>query len=222
MGQVLSACRSLFVPRFRVRTAVHSIGALLMCIAAGSTSLAQQTTVQQPVIESFSVGTTVSVPDRGRAFLGGAGSAASSRSAYGPLRSNSNYGSAFQSSNVAVNAWIHDFDELDRQALSKAAVEKRRAESTRLDERAEHAYRSLLSRRSDERPAAVSSVAAPAPSAPRSTDATPLSADELYRRGLKAEAAGQRGVARAYLRTAGDHGSAAAREKLDRPAPSRK
>lgn len=83
-------------------------------------SAAAQVTVQQPVIDRFSVGTTVSVPDRGRAFLGGVNSAGSSRAQYGfgPLRG-SNVGQFRSASSSSVSVFIHDFDEMDRQLLGQ-------------------------------------------------------------------------------------------------------
>jgi len=208
--------------------------AVLVGLSAKATAFAQQATVQQPVIEQFGVDTAVSVPDRGRTSLGGVSRGASSSSSYGPLRLNRNYGSAFQGSTASAHVWIQDFDELDRQALQAAGSRQRpRDESVRLDERADHAYRTLASRRGDERPAAVAksgaAIANGTASRPiASSSAQPaagsgsLPADELYRRGLKAEAEGKRGVALAFLRVARDRGSNAAREKLERLEPSRK
>ncbi|HVW01457.1 MAG TPA: hypothetical protein VHB77_13990 [Planctomycetaceae bacterium] len=102
----------------------------------------QALTVQQPTFESIGVGTTVSVPDRGRTLLGGVSSGAASRSTYGPLRTNSNRGQAFQAGSISASATIIDFEEMDRAALQ--AAEGRRPLSAR--ERTNRQYDLLMSR----------------------------------------------------------------------------
>ena len=49
--------------------------AAVLFFGATSSVFAQRVTVQQPVIQVFSVDTVVSVPDRGTAFLGGVSTA---------------------------------------------------------------------------------------------------------------------------------------------------
>lgn len=90
------------------------------CAALMTRAASAQVTVQQPVVDRFSVGTTVSVPDRGRAYLGGVKSAGDSRAQYGfgPLRG-SNVGQFRSASSSSVSVYIHDFDEMDRQLLSQ-------------------------------------------------------------------------------------------------------
>src|SRR3569623_2067602 len=80
----------------------------------------QALTVQQPTVESIGVGTTVSVPDRGRTLLGGVNRGASSRSIYGPLPMNSNRGQAFQAGSISSSVSIIDFEEMDQAALEAA------------------------------------------------------------------------------------------------------
>lgn len=184
----------------------------------------QRVSVQQPVVESLSAGASVSVPDRGRTVIGGVGRGATSRSTYGPLRMNSNFGSSFSGGSTSAHAWIHDFDELDRQALQSGDGPGPRLSVKRFDERAEHAYKTLIqrNRRADRNDSMPNRIAARrlldqrgAPTGPNQSAAT-LSADELYRRGMKAQAAGQRGVALSFLRLARDRGSPAAQGELDK------
>jgi hypothetical protein len=121
-------------------------------IAVPMSSLqAQQIAVQQPVVGVFSGTTTVSVPDRGRAFVGGVGRSASSSSIYGPLRTNSNYGRSTAGTSVSVHVWIHDFEELDRQALQAASESRTRTAGSRPVSRADQAYVTLSKRSRGER-----------------------------------------------------------------------
>lgn len=88
--------------------------------AVASQAQAQQVSVQQPVFGQFSAGTTVSVPDRGRTFIGGVSRGASGRITTGPFRSPSATGFEYSHSSASAHVWIHDFEELDRQALEAA------------------------------------------------------------------------------------------------------
>lgn len=110
---------------------------------------AQQIAVQQPTVETFAGQTTISVPNRGRMHVGSVGRAAESRSMYGPLRTNSNFGHSVSGSSMSVGVTIHDQDELDRQTLAAAetrrpAVAAKSAPAEKpISPRADHAYRSL-------------------------------------------------------------------------------
>lgn len=197
--------------------------ALLIVTISADRLTAQQFTVQQPTISTFSGGTTVSVPDRGGAGLGGVGRGASSRSTYGPFPMNSNYGSSFEGSSASVHAWIHDLSELDRQALDAAdGSQRNRRIDAKSDSRAARAYRTLTERSTDarsEKPGPGSrdrfgEFAADKTRNPETDERGTLSTDELYQRGMKAEAAGKRDVALAFLRLARDRGSEAAAREL--------
>jgi hypothetical protein len=84
---------------------------------------AQGLTVQQPVVSTFSVGTSVSVPDRGSAFLGGVGSARSSRTTTGPLRNGSSIGLERQASSVSTSVYIHDLRAMDEALLATGSAD---------------------------------------------------------------------------------------------------
>lgn len=78
-----------------------------------------QIAVQLPNYSSFSVNTTVVVPDRGGMWIGGGG-----HSSFGGLRS-APPGQMLRTvrqgaTGVGVAAWVHDHTELDRATLAKA------------------------------------------------------------------------------------------------------
>lgn len=113
----------------------------------------QQQVVQQPVVRQFRVGTAVSVPDGGRAFLGGFSRGASGTNRYGgPLRSGTNTGREFSNSSQSVSVYIHDFEAMDAALLNAAAAASpsipstRSRTSTSINPRATHAWQSLQAR----------------------------------------------------------------------------
>ena len=81
---------------------------IVICVVLSSfvVANAQQIAVQQPVVSTNSVRTTVSVPDRGSALLGGVGSAQSGRSSYGPLRSGSSRSGLRPTCLTQVPTWM--------------------------------------------------------------------------------------------------------------------
>lgn len=85
-----------------------------------SLGLAQEIRIQQPIVQQFSTGTTVSVPDRGRALFGGVSSGATRSKRYGVFPRGSSYGQEFQSSASSVGVYIHDFEAMDRLLLNSA------------------------------------------------------------------------------------------------------
>lgn len=86
---------------------------------AEQTTFAQQA-VQQPVVGTTSINTTVSVPDRGTTYLGGVSSAQSGRTQYGPFRSGPSTGLTRQASSMSVNVYIHDLHAMDEAILNSA------------------------------------------------------------------------------------------------------
>ena len=73
-------------------------------------------TVQLPTFHQFSASTTVLVPDRGGASLGGARRSASGSNQFGApgRRGNRASGSAVDAGGLSVSAQIHDFEAMDR------------------------------------------------------------------------------------------------------------
>jgi len=117
-----------------------------------SAASAQRITVQQPVVQTFSVDTIVSVPDRGRMFLGGTSSARSSWSHYGPGTFGSTFGRGLDRSTADVGVFIHDFEAMDAALLNQAA--RNSPQASRPATRAQAAWQQLQSRK----PTAVSQV----------------------------------------------------------------
>ncbi len=83
------------------------------CVWASS-AVAQA--VQLPTFEYTTVNTTVSVPDRGGAYLGGVNRAASGSSTSGapllPMR-NRSYGSSTGATGMSVGVYVHDFEAME-------------------------------------------------------------------------------------------------------------
>lgn len=91
----------------------------LLAVLAAASEAAAQIAVQLPTYSSFSVNTTVSVPDRGGMWLGGGG-----QSAFGGLRS-APPGQMLRTvrqgaAGVGVSAWVHDHAALDQASLRQA------------------------------------------------------------------------------------------------------
>ena len=151
---------------------------------------AQQVAVQQPVVATNSVRTTVSVPDRGSALLGGVNSAQSARSSYGPLRSGSSIGLSRSASSMSTSVYIHDLRAMDEALLNSVP-----------DSPAPSAIRGG----SGMRPAEVA----------RAEVVTPAEkAMKFERLAQQAEAAGKVGVAKLHWQVAAKYGSKLANEKL--------
>lgn len=118
--------------------------AVLFACMTSSSAYAQNQVVQQPVVRQMRVGTAVSVPDRGRAFLGGVSKGAVGTNRYGgPFRSGTNSGREFSNSSMSVSVYIHDFEAMDEALLNEAARSPSRHDRKQLNPRAAHAWRSL-------------------------------------------------------------------------------
>lgn len=157
-------------------------------------AMAQQIAIQQPVIQNFSVGTTVSVPDRGAAYLGGVGSARSGRITTGPLRSGTALGLERQSSSSSVHVYIHDFEAMDAELLASAPVVPHSRIEPRIAERLRDRSRS---------------------SNPTSTQfAVDDRRQDAERLAEQAEARGKMSVAKLHWQRAAKHGSTKATQRL--------
>lgn len=111
------------------QTAALAIGlsfALAQQAAAQAPQPQAPTTVQLPTFRSFTINTSVSVPDRGAAYLGGVsgGGDSSTSRGLGPLRSRAT-SSGRSTSSVSVHATIIDHAEIDRALLAEAAAKRR-------------------------------------------------------------------------------------------------
>lgn len=203
-----------------MRLPVTWLSLVLLGIAGGSV-LGQQpgTTVQLPTFSFFSVGTTVSVPDRGSVYMGGVKRAATGRNEFGtpllpfrPFR-NTAIGSERSASQMRVTAYIHDFEAMEEALLGQPAS-SRSLTSLQPRSRAALLGRTLQPRNptwggSWRALSLASSAAAPQMSvadaqarrlsqqATRSEEAA-----NFFGRGRKAEAAGKANVAKIYYQMA--------------------
>lgn len=88
-------------------------------------SSSAQISVQQPVVESIGVATTVTVPDRGAVHLGSLGIARDARIFFGPGNGLFPRGSTLSQershSGLSLHATIQDLSEMDRALLDKPA-----------------------------------------------------------------------------------------------------
>lgn len=201
-----------------IAIALGCVSSLLVQVPA---AFAQIATVQEPSLETFGVGTTVSVPDRGRMSLGGVGRSAASRSIYGPIRTGTSMGLSTQGSGLSVQARVHDLAEMDRATLESAERSRKSRDEVRLSESAEHAYDTLRSGRhtravAKTAPGAVGASAADEPDRTIREPAAGPSTEKLLDRARQAETAGKRELALAWLRAARDKGSTDAQNEIDR------
>jgi hypothetical protein len=116
------------------------LGFVAWMIAAVNIAAAQ--VVHLPTFQFFGINTTVSVPDRGAAYLGGVSRSSSGRTGRGlPLVSRMPFaGRPFgnraaavssQASGVSVSAYIHDFESMDQQLLRQSQPHASREQPAR-------------------------------------------------------------------------------------------
>ena len=169
---------------------MHSLIVVIVVLSHVAAVQAQQATVQQPVVSTNSVRTSVSVPDRGSALLGGVSSAQSARSNYGPLRSGTSTGLSRSASSMSTSVYIHDLRAMDEALLNSVP-----------DSPAPSAIRGGIRMLSVE--ADRLEVASPAEKAMK-----------FERLAKQAEAAGKASVAKLHWQIAAKYGSKFANEKL--------
>jgi hypothetical protein len=164
----------------------------LFLLLAGRTSFAQQV-IQQPVVATTAVSTTVSVPDRGSALLGGFSSAQSGRAQYGPLRSGTNTGISRQGTSISTHVYIHDLQAMDEAILNSGNFDSG------------HSIDSIGSKfvRSKDREQLVDPIASSSEKAAKF--------EQLAR---KADDAGKLGVAKLHWQVAAKYGSKLAETRL--------
>lgn len=91
---------------------------LMLAVLETKPAQGQQIAVQQPLFGEWGARTTIAVPDRGTALIGSVSRGASGRVSSGPFRSGTSTGREFGHSGMSAHVFIHDFAELDRQALA--------------------------------------------------------------------------------------------------------
>lgn len=165
-------------------------------IVLAGQSVFAQVAIQQPVVGTTAVNTTVSVPDRGTTYLGGTSSAVSGRSQYGPIRSGTSMGFSRQSSSMSVSARVIDLHTMDQEILNSRSSS---------DDRWQHISASASSRRPRDRT-----------TEPESADTvSPLAkAAKSEALALEAENARKMGVAKLHWKMAAKYGSKYAEKRL--------
>ncbi len=169
--------------------------ALLLCSAFSLPVFGQQVAIQQPVVGTTLVSTSVAVPNHGRVYLGGVSSAQSGRSRYGFVPFGSSIGMSRSSNSLSVGVTIIDLHEMDEAILN--SVPDRPSSSV-------SRYSSAISA------AAVVSQREPTRAEEESPSARSAKFERLAR---KAEAENHLGVAKLHWQMAAKYGSAAARER---------
>jgi len=182
----------------------------------GEVAWAQSTTVQLPTYQSFAAGTTVSVPDRGSVYLGGVKRAQSGMNEFGsplsPFR-NRAIGSQRSASGMSVSVYIHDFEALEEELLSRSGASDQKLTTVRSPDgttravvrspdRATAATAGLKQRRGDPRAAPLPSVEEIRRQRLADQEARQAEAEDFFERGQAAEESGKRNVARMYYQMA--------------------
>ncbi len=187
--------------------------------ATAESAPAQQgaTTVQLPTFSFFSVDTTVTVPDRGSAFLGGVNRAASGRNEFGvpllPFRPFRNVaiGREVSASNMFVTATIHDLEAMDRYLLGLPTAARlpplRRPQVAAMDKTLRprdpgHGASWRVSAPAGAGSAPTMSVAQARAQRQRQQQTRAREAADFFQRGRKAETASKTGVAKIYYQMA--------------------
>jgi hypothetical protein len=197
--------------------------ALALAGPATITNGAWAQAVQLPSFHYFTVSTTVSVPDRGAAYLGGVRRAASGRAGRGvPLlgrapglgrlgRSDA-IGSSIGASDVSVSATIIDHRELDEAVLAEAG--KRRGGDAIASAPEAEREAGALDHAGVLRAAPVASVADLRRQNAEQDEAQRQEALALVAKARQAEAAGKPGVAQVYYAMAARRGDDELRRRI--------
>jgi hypothetical protein len=191
--------------------------ALLASLSPGDV-LAQAVTVQQPAVGVLSTDTVVSVPDRGRMFLGGVTSAGSQHSSrgFGPVRQSafSHFGS---SSSIDVGVCVFDFEDMDQALLNHSPARTAAPAPHAEDDWLYQERRRPVAARSTAAAAAITRsvdrTGPPTFGPPETGDASRLAAFYLER-GRSAESKGKTGAAAICYRMAARYGSRDAADRL--------
>ena len=196
-----------------MKTYLICLSSLAVAASAATAGAQDGITVQLPTFSSFSVNTTVSVPDRGSAYMGGVKRAASGRNQFGtPLLpfGNRSFGTDRSASGARVSVFIHDFEAMDEYLLNQptpsrrphtplaqplAAYRKSATPAPEVPRRFPNRGKGLGSR-------AGMSVAELRAERLREEDQRHQEALKWIERGRMAEAAGKVGVARVYYQNA--------------------
>ena len=181
-----------------MRTALLTI---LMWTLLSVPALAQQITVQQPIVGTTSVSTSVVVPDGGRAFLGGVSSAQTGQSRFGFYQPGSSVGLTRSSTSLSASVTITDLREMDEAILNSVRDRPQPA--------------SLFARQA----AAIRSSRPESPrEPPREIETAADRAAKFEQLARKAEAENRPGVAKLHWQMAAKYGSKAVTQTASQPS----
>ena len=181
-------------------------------------SICRGQAVQLPRFHRFSATSSVRVPDRGGAVLGGVSRSASMRgtsglSALGRLGRNTAISRMSGSSSASVHVTVHDFEAMDRAILAKAAARRRPASvQQRRAAAIEHRLASAAADAQHNGP--FQSVAAIRRQQQLQQQTLQEEASAMFADGLKAEQAGKPGAARIYYKMAARRATGALRRDV--------
>lgn len=175
---------------FRSATALSAWLAL-----AGAVWAQPGVAVQLPTVSQFSIGTSVVVPDRGRALVGGQRRVSNGSTAYGPSGGRA-FGGAASAGGIDVHVWVHDFAALEPVGSLAGEAPARQV-------RVPHDGAGGLSVRAAQQRAAARRAA------------SEQEARDLLVRGEAAWRSGRSGAARGYLQLAARKGDAQTRAQAE-------
>lgn len=187
-----------------------TIGLVIVVVLGAECAFGQ--VVQLPTFHRFSVNTSVSVPDRGSAYLGGVGRAAYGSSRFGVSGLNllpgigRLFGGSVASDSVAVGGasvrvTVIDLAAMDREVLSRALGRLKPVQKDPRVVAIENHVRSA-SRNKDNNTASVQSVAEIERKNRQEKNAVLREGLEFFAKGTAAEMAGKAGVAKIYYKMA--------------------
>jgi hypothetical protein len=184
----------------------HRIWSLLGAFAGSLVAVTSQAQVLQlPTYSYFSTDSSVLVPDRGAAMLGGVSRSSSGSNQFGPpfFPPSQSNGSSRGASVSSVTAQIHDMDDMDRAVLAQAARAGNGARSPRgLAPGADAAGTPGAAQEPQYVPAPVASVADLAARKAAADAAQEQEGERLVAKAREAIAAGKTGAAKVYLQMA--------------------
>lgn len=197
-----------------------NLSAVVMLFITNGLS-AQNITIQQPAFGVTSVATTVSVPDRGSALLGGISRARTGRKSYGIFRSGTSTGIERDHVGMRTHVYIHDFEAMDRYLLSVGTTRLNSVSDDHvLTGPAAYAYRQLLANnrsRTSSRDLRSSGGISSARNSGRQITYTPpgkSSSARYLKLAERAERQGKTSLARLHYRMAAKKGSQTAAARL--------
>ncbi len=183
---------------------------LLVAGLGWSSAWAQGTAVQLPSYSYFTTNSTVVVPDRGGAYLGGMSRARSGMNEFGaPLMpfGNRSSGSERSASGASVSAYVHDFEAMDEMLLGPDFRSGSRAAAGSGDPRRTRAGVPSAGE-------SVPSVKEILAERRREQEIRQAEAQGLFERGQSAEEAGKTNVARIYYQMAAKRASGPLKEQV--------